>query len=86
MENIENIVVENEEIMEDVMAEAISATSGKTFDNVVKVGAIALLAVLGYEGTKRIFNKVKRNKEAKEECFDEPIMVDEEDVVEDAVN
>lgn len=86
MENIENIVVENEEIMENVMEEMIPATSGNGMKVVGGIGLAALVGLGVYKGVKFIRAKAKAKKEAEEEYFDEPTMVDEEDVVEDAVN
>lgn len=86
MENIENVVVENEKIMENVMEETVPTTSG----NGLKVtGGLGLAALVGfgvYKGVKFIRAKAKVKKEAKEEHFEDEAMVDEEDVVEDAVN
>lgn len=86
MENIENIVMENEEIMENVMEEMVPATSGNGMKVVGGIGLAALVGLGVYKGVKFIRAKAKAKKEAEEECFDEPIMVNEEDVVEDAVN
>lgn len=86
MENIENIVVDNEKIMENIMEETVPTTSG----NGLKVtGGLGLAALVGfgvYKGVKFIRAKAKAKKEAKEEHFEDEAMVDEEDVVEDAVN
>lgn len=86
MENIENIVVENEEIMENVMEEMIPAASGNGMKVVGGIGLAALVGLGVYKGVKFIRAKAKAKKEAEEEYFEGEYMVDEEDVVEDAVN
>lgn len=86
MENIENIVVENEEIMENVMEEMVPATSGNGLKVAGGIGLAALVGLGVYKGVKFIRAKAKAKKEAEEEYFEDEAMVDEEDVVEDAVN
>lgn len=86
MENIENIVLENEEIMENVMEEINPATSGNGMKVVGGIGLAALVGLGVYKGVKFIRAKAKAKKEAEEEYFEDENVVDEEDVVEDAVN
>lgn len=86
MENIENIVVENEDIMENVMEEMVPATSGNGLKVAGGLGLAALVGLGVYKGVKFIRAKAKAKKEAEEEHFEDKAMVDEEDVVEDAVN
>lgn len=86
MENIENIVVENEKIMENVMEEMAPATSGNVLKVAGRFGLAALVGLGAYKCVKFIRTKAKVKKEAEEEHFEDEAMVDEEDVVDDAVN
>lgn len=86
MENIENIVVENEDTMEKVMEEMVPATSGNGLKVAGGLGLAALVGLGIYKGVKFIRAKAKAKKEEREEPFEDEAMVDEEDVVEDAVN
>ena len=86
MENIENIVVENEDTMENVMEEMVPATSGNGLKVAGGIGLAALVGLGVYKSVKFIRAKAKAKKEEKEESFEDEAMVDEEDVVEDAVD
>jgi len=86
MENIENIVVENEDTMENVMEGIVPGTSGNGLKVAGGIGLAALVGLGVYKGVKFIRAKAKAKKEKKEEPFEDETMVDEEDVVEDAVN
>ena len=86
MENIENIVVENEDTMENVMEEMVPATSGNGLKVAGGIGLAALVGLGVYKSVKFIRAKAKAKKEEKEEHFEDETMVDEEDVVEDAVD
>ena len=86
MENIENIVVENEDTMKNVMEEMVPATSGNGLKVAGGLGLAALVGLGVYKGVKFIRAKAKAKKEKKKEPFEDETMVDEEDVVEDAVD